>query len=184
MRALASAAVPLWLRLRGFTGTALVVRVGEADRAMSIVGEPHGGIPAHVTIAYPFPLKAMSASSVRVLQQLFAEHDVFDFALETVCRFDSVAYLAPNAVERFSALAHSVQDRFPGNPLYGGAFDTYIPHLTLGPLNRLTPELADAVLQLLPIRARAREVELWAMRHSWQSVHRFPLGTRGCVLGQ
>lgn len=167
----------LWHRLYGVTHTALLVRVPEAARAVSIVGAPSaGGLPPHLTIAYPFPRAALGDDATAALGQLFWQHAAFDFTLHSVQRFDTVAYLAPTAVERFAALATAVQDRFPGNPLYGGAFDTYIPHLSLGGLDLFSAEAETTVQQTLPIRTRATAVELWGQRRGrWVSAHRFPL---------
>lgn len=164
-------------RLRGFTETALLIRVPEANRTVSILAAlAETSPPPHVTIAYPFPPAAISNVYGDVLEELFARHADFDFTLHSIRRFDTVAYLAPSAADRFAALVDAVQDRFPGNPLYGGEFETFIPHLSLGAVHELTSTSEQEVSRQLPIRACAQAVELWSQRHGrWTLVRRFPL---------
>ncbi|MGZ4532954.1 MAG: hypothetical protein ACXVXP_11460, partial [Mycobacteriaceae bacterium] len=87
-----------------------------------------------------------------------------------------VAYLTSRDPRRGAALAAEVQDRFPGSPLYGGAFDTFVPHVSLGPVSRLNATSEAALRNLLPIRSHVREVELWGLRRGdWVLVRGFPL---------
>ena len=177
MTAVAAATLSLWFRLRGFALTTLLVHVPEATRAAAVLGAPQDGdTPPHVTIAYPFTRSALGATTSRELARLFAEHASFELELHTVRRFDDVAYLAPRDPESFAVLAEAVQRRFPGNPLYGGMFESYIPHLALGPVPRLTTALQSEVEHLLPIRTQVREVELWGLhRRRWALIKPFPL---------
>ncbi len=175
MTALAAAVTASAWRLRGYTGTTLVIRVAEADPAVELVAGAHHGAPAHLTLAYRFPLAAVGGSFRTALRQLFAGRPAFDVELVAVRRFDTVAYLEPESEQPFAALAAAVQDRFPGHPLYDGAFPTYIPHVSLGPVDQLTPAAEAAVGGSLPIRARVSEVQLWAMRRNWQRFDRFTL---------
>lgn len=177
MTAVVPKASSLWRRLRGFTVTCLVLRVPEAEPAVAVLGPPAGGdLPAHLTIAYPFPLAAMGTGPTAVLERMFGEHDAFDLELDTLGRFDDVAYLTSRDPRRGAGLAAAVQDRFPGSPLYGGAFDTFVPHVSLGPVSRLNATSEAALRNLLPIRSHVREVELWGLcRGHWVLVRGFPL---------
>jgi len=174
----ASAALSLWFRLRGFTLTTLLVRVPEAARAAAVLGgaSRDGDTPPHVTIAYPFPRTAMGAAATAELERLFAERSSFQLELDAVGRFDDVAYLAPRDPGGFAVLADAVQEQFPGNPLYGGKFESYVPHLAIGPARCLTTALQSEVEQFLPIRTQVRQVELWGLRrHRWVLVRPFAL---------
>jgi len=175
--AVARSVLSLVYRLRGFTCTSLLVHVPVAEPAIAVLGgNSEGDVPAHVTVAYPFTLTAMGARASAELAQLFAEHPAFDVEFHAVRRFDDDAYLAPREPLPFAALATAVQDRFPGNPLYGGAFGTYTPHVTIGPVHRLTSAALQAVERLLPLHAQVREVELWGFRGShWVRVRGFDL---------
>jgi len=143
------------------------------------------GVPAHVTVLYPFvPPSELSGSVVGRLAQLFASTDAFPFALASVEWFgDEVVYLAPAPAESFVDLTVSVMDEFPGYAPYGGAFDDIVPHLTVGDRGDAAElrRAADAVVPHLPIDARATEV--WLMvgtpaRGPWTVHSRFPLGGR------
>jgi len=173
----ARSVLSLGYRLRGFTCTSLLVNVPSAEPAVAVLGRrPAGAVPAHVTIAYPFSLAAMGAKATGELAALFAEHPGFDAEFDAIGRFPDDAYLAPRDPQPFSALADAVQDRFPGNPLYGGAFVSFIPHLNIGSADRLSPAAQRAVEELLPLHAQVREVELWGLRVSrWVRLRGFEL---------
>jgi hypothetical protein len=137
--------------------TALIVAVPEAEAHVADLREAHDssaplGVPAHITILYPFaPPETVDEEA---LAGLIASQGAFSFELATVEHFgDEITYLAPVPAEPFSRLTRAVAARWPEYPPYEGAHDDPTPHLTVGEC-RL--ELAPP----LPIACRAREVLL------------------------
>jgi hypothetical protein len=146
------------------------------------------GVPAHVTVLYPFvPPQQVTSETVERLSSLFAGIARFDFVLRDVAWFDDeVVYLAPEPAAPLIALTRAVMVAFPAYPPYGGAFSEITPHLTIGD-HGSRDELrraATAVAPALPISARATDV--WLMFASpgdqaWQVHARFPLGGRTAI---
>lgn len=168
----------LWLRVCGLSMTTLFINVPEAAEAVRLFAGPwEGDIPPHITIAYPLPRILAGRRARAQLEEVCAAHHSFTVDLRRLGRFEEVAYLAPSADDAIQALSLAVLDRFPGNPLYGGAYETYIPHLALGPLTADVEDRETAVCRVLPIEVTVRELELWGFRRKrWRLLHRFQLG--------
>jgi hypothetical protein len=147
------------------------------------------GVPAHVTVLYPFvPPAGISESLLSSLGSLFAEFAAFEFTLDRVSWFgEMVVWLGPRDPAPFTALTNLVFTAFPSCPPYGGQHAEVIPHLTLGHAG--PPETlraaADSVRPYLPVTAVAQEVTLMAgprpgMKDSppgqWRTIAAFPLG--------
>jgi hypothetical protein len=142
------------------------------------------GVPAHVTILYPFrPPPEIDADVLATLQSLFAGVRAFACDLVELRRFPGVVYLAPVPDDPFRLLTQAVFARFPEAPPYGGAFAEVIPHLTLA--QRPEPEILDQVAaeftrtagSRLPIRALVTGVALMDNTQGmWQVRTTFPLG--------
>ena len=157
--------------------TALVVVVPEAEALVGALRERYDpaadmGIPAHVTLVFPF------GDDAEELEGLFSASAPFDFELARTARFEDepVLYLAPEPAEPFVRLVESLAARFPDFPPYDGAHDTIVPHLTVG---WSVPAGVEAALApQLPIRARAEHVtwfEEWEPGR-WRERRRFALG--------
>ena len=171
------------------TETALIVAVPEAEQAVgrfrSTLDTAAGwGVPAHVTVLYPFLPPDRIDDAVRAtLSQIFEAIPRFDAVFADVKWFgDTVVWLAPQPDDAFRQLTQAVWRRFPEVPPYGGAHaDDVIPHLTIGhdaPMDLLT-HAAEAVRPHLPIRAGVESVRLIAGSpepNSWHTVGEFRLG--------
>ena len=113
------------------------------------------GIPAHVTVLYPFvPPGQITSAVLAKAAAAVASVPGFD------CRFaatgwfgDQVVWLAPEPASPFRALTAAVHAAFPQCPPFGGAFAEVIPHLTVGD----RPDGGPGVL-------RAGETEVLAAR--------------------
>ena len=136
------------------------------------------GVPAHVTVLYPF-LRAgrITTGDHRALARAAATVPAFDLTLDRVGRFPGVVYLAPDVTEPFAALLAAVQQVWPHLEPYGGEFDTFVPHLTI--LEGPEPDgLATSLEAELPIVARADALTLIVQQPGggWATEGRFPLG--------
>ena len=131
--------------------TALIVVVPEAQHVVADGFAPPG-VPAHVTILYPFADgRDVDETAVAEVAASFA---AFDFELARFEQFDDgLAWLRAEPAERFVALTNAVWRRFPDYPPYEGAHDVLVPHLTVSTVP------VDVGIEL-PIRATAREVTL------------------------
>jgi hypothetical protein len=169
--------------------TALVVAVPEAADAVApwlertAYAKPSNGVPAHVTILYPFvPVTAVDDGLVGGLGALFAGMPSFGFALRECRHFPGVLYLAPEPPDPFIALTEAVVAAYPGFPPYEGVFDEVVHHLTAAEGEPAVLGRAEREIRpYLPIAAEAREVvlleELDPELARWRTHSRLPLGT-------
>jgi hypothetical protein len=170
--------------------TALLLAVAEAEPVVGRLRMAHDavaadGIPAHVTVLYPFVPHGRLTNDVRQsIADLASGTPAFDYRFEGVGRFgDTTVYLAPEPAGAFAGLTDAAHARWPEQPPYGGAFDIVIPHLTVG--DGLDGPRADAleaaVGQVLarhgPIVGRATQITLMAegADGQWSVDSRYPL---------
>ena len=148
--------------------SAVVVAVPEAAAAVdgwrerSCTDKPSSGVPAHITVLFPFvPAAELDGDVVSSLADVVAGMPAFAFDLRGAARFPGVLYLAPEPAEPFALLTEAIVRRFPEHPPYEGAFLEVVPHLTVA---QGEPAVLDAaerdVSAQLPIAARVDEVTL------------------------
>ena len=169
--------------------SALIIAVPEASLAVdewrerTSYAKPSRGVPAHVTILFPFvPPASIDRALVTDLRALFGEIERFRFELGTTARLPGVLYLEPAPAELFVCLTEKVSRAYPTYPPYEGAFDSIIPHLTAAEGSVETLDEAEAeIVTRLPIRARATEVllieEIEPGSARWQARARLALGS-------
>lgn len=149
--------------------TAVIVAVPEAQDLVDrgrLLFDSHAlnGVPAHVTILYPFVAEPdLTDDVVAAAQDILAERPAFDLEFATTARFDGdLVYLEPRPAQPFRDLTAAFAARWPDHPPYRGAYQTVIPHLTL--LEPVAPDIADRfeadARKELPIRARVVQAEL------------------------
>ena len=168
--------------------TALIIAVPEAEQAVgrfraTLDTAARWGVPAHVTVLYPFlPPDRINDDVLTTLSQIFEATPRFDASFADVKWFgDTVVWLAPQPDDAFRQLTVAVWRRFPEVPPYAGAHADVVPHLTIGhdaPRHLLT-HAAEAVVSQLPIRAGVESVRLIAgvpEPDSWHTVAEFRLG--------
>jgi 2'-5' RNA ligase len=91
------------------------------------------GIPAHVTVLYPFAPPALLSPTIRnELARLAATESPFNVRFTHAERWPGVVWLAPEPANPFARLTSATCAVFPGYPPYGGVFEDVIPHLTIG----------------------------------------------------
>jgi 2'-5' RNA ligase len=175
------------------TQTAVIAAVPAVEQLVGrhrrhLDGAAAWGVPAHVTVLYPFVDPAtVDEHLVAVLAAAVRSVAAFDCRFARTAWFgEDVVYLDPEPAQPFRELTAAVWTAFPEHPPYGGAYDDVVPHLTVG-----ERRLADvAALQAaerdvrggLPVATRIGEVLLIAgttAPASWRVLRRLPLGSRG-----
>jgi 2'-5' RNA ligase superfamily len=170
--------------------SALIVTIPEAEDAVAVhrarFDKPANfGIPAHVTVLFPFmPPSEVDAPVVSTLAAAISTVPKFAATFETTGWFGTnVLWLAPKPAATFGALTAVVADAFPDYPPFGGQHDVVIPHLTVGHAVAAgvsgLQEAEAQVLGHLPIRANVTEVSLWCgtdVPGGWRRMMGFPLG--------
>jgi hypothetical protein len=171
--------------------SALIVAAPEAEPLVKAWRERFDrsaaqGVPAHITILYPFmPPNEITAAVLAELRDFFASSAAFEFTLPQLRRFPEVLYLAPSPAEPFKALTHAIVERYPDYPPYGGGFAEVIPHLTIadvdnaGQLDAIEREFMQQHGAQLPVKAKASEVRLIDNTAGrWETRGKFALAPR------
>ncbi len=119
-------------RMRGIS--AVVVLVPEADDILDAVGSSaSGGMPAHVTVLYPFvPPRRIRQSHCEQLEAIAARTAPFTLELAELDHFELITVLTLNPEEPLRRLTTAVVDSWPEHPPYGDDELDVPPHLTLG----------------------------------------------------
>ena len=156
--------------MKGAMQSALIVTIPEAEEAVALHRAQFDdaaafGIPAHVTVLFPFmPPSEVNAQVIGILAAAISTVPRFNATFESTGWFGTnVLWLAPKPAAVFGALTTAVADAFPDYPPFGGRHEVVIPHLTVGHAVAVS-ELREAeagVLRCLPIRANVTEVALW-----------------------
>ena len=170
------------------TESTLVVLVPEAEPLVGPFRARHDpvaaeGVPAHVTVLYPFVAPARITAPVEAsLAEAFRSVSVFETSFSTIREFPGVLYLAPSSDYPFRRLTEVILARFPETPPYGGRFADVVPHLTVAHgadaarLARIRSEFEAAARTALPIVANIRDVALLEKRgNRWHERRRFAL---------
>jgi 2'-5' RNA ligase len=139
------------------------------------------GVPAHVTLLYPFmPPAALKDDVRRVIERIIAREPSFSVNFRSVARWPSVVYLPPEPVEPFRRLTAALAAEFPDYPPYGGVHADVVPHLTVaeGQPDDYFAAAEHALPALLPVRDTVREA--WLIGHQpdrpWRTLWRLPFG--------
>ena len=146
--------------------TAVVVRVSLPE-TLAKIRRRHdpaaaNGVPAHITLLFPFiPVDRLAPTVRRDLAAIAGSVAPFDVQFTDVGRFPGVVYLEPEPADPFAALTASIVSRFPDFPPYAGEHAEVVPHLTLTdspgvPLDAV----AGAARHWLPFSRRVSALEL------------------------
>lgn len=138
------------------------------------------GMPAHVTVLYPFmPPVSLNAARRRRLADVVRGFPAMQLTFSRIGRFPEVLWLAPEPAEPIIALVRAITAVFPDYPPYGGQFETIVPHVTVAhgeglDLGALEPGLRARFAS--PVTARVDSVALFStVRGRWREIDRFPL---------
>lgn len=159
-----------------------VAQIVDGWREKTCNARPSIGVPAHVTLLFPFlPAEEIDYQVLDDLKHLFAGFEPFGFTLPRLARFPTTLYLAPEPAGPFVELTRAIAGRWPDHPPYEGAFDEIVPHLTVAQGEQELLDAAEAdVAPKLPLTVRATEALLLEERErfwqEWGSKASFPLG--------
>lgn len=167
----------------------LVILVPEVEHLVGLYRSKYDlsaadGMPAHVTINYPFlPIENDDSDIIDNLRQLFSSLQSFSFFFQNARRFPGVLYLEPSPSQPFIDLIQAVALRFPESPPYSGIYKDIVPHLTVATtddheaLEDICHRFDTDSIGKLPIKAVVNEV--WLMDHiqgAWTNRVSFALG--------
>jgi 2'-5' RNA ligase len=164
-------------RIRGIS--AVVVLVPDADDILDAVGSSKsGGMPAHVTVLYPFVSpRRIRQSHCEQLEAIAARTEPFTLELAELDHHELITFLTVHPEEPLRRLTTAVLDSWPEHPPYGDDEFDVPPHLTLG-YDVLPDEIADSAEPLLPIESEIDRLVLMlrGLSGRWRVAHEFPLG--------
>jgi 2'-5' RNA ligase len=159
----------------GHRRSALVVAAAEAEpvvdewRLRYQRAAVEHGLPAHLTILFPFVRAAeIDDGLVTKLRRLYAPVRPFAYELASVASFPDAAWLAPVPAEPFHSLVDVARQAFPALPPYGDPEHVVVPHCTIGTdddpgaVEAMVRELREGLGPRLPIRCHAAELVLLA----------------------
>jgi 2'-5' RNA ligase len=115
--------------------TALILRVNlpnglERLRRQALLPADRG-LPAHVTLLYPFvPVEAIDVALRRRIDAALVPHRGFSFRLSGPGSWPGTLYVAVDSEEPFRAIQADLALAFPEYPIFGGEFD-FVPHVTV-----------------------------------------------------
>ncbi|QDP96838.1 2'-5' RNA ligase family protein [Microlunatus elymi] len=168
------------------TLSGLILRIPEADE---LVGELRRrldpvagrGVPAHVTVLFPFvPPVGINAEVRERVAEIAGAVPSFDYRFSRIGWFgETVIFLEPDDPRPFVELTQRLWDGFPAYPPYGGRFDTVHPHLTIGddqPLEQLKAA-EHSLAGFDPIVGTATRLTLMAQNddRQWNQAGDWPL---------
>jgi len=139
------------------------------------------GVPAHVTVLYPFvPPAGIDDATLDRLRLVFAAIPGFGFVLDHIDWFgEQVLWVGPADDRPFRALTRVAMAAFPDYLPYGGAFADPIPHLTVGEggAPAVMRDAESSIRPGLPVRGTASSVSLLVQDETghWSRHERFPL---------
>jgi 2'-5' RNA ligase len=170
--------------------TAVLIPVPEAEdvvREIRTALDPAAarGIPAHVTLLYPFvPPDRLTDDVLERVAEVIGGVPPFEAELTEPGWFgDSVLWLRPEPADRFAEITSALWRAFPEHPPYAGAFTSSVPHLTVGQdvSRELMQSAATDVVPRLPIPFAVEHAVLMTGDPDddvWQVRAEFPLGAR------
>jgi 2'-5' RNA ligase len=152
--------------------TAILLCVPEAEPLVHewrLQGDPSAahGVPAHVTLLYPFlPAASIDDGVTGELEWFFRGVDAFEVRFSSVGRFEhaGIVYLKPEC-DALVELTTSLARRWPECPPYAGEIpvDEVVPHLTIVQTEdrALRQSAANDLSPQLPLTATAASAALW-----------------------
>jgi len=167
------------------SASGLVLLVPELEPRIADLRAAHDpaarqGMPAHLTLLYPFMDPVTFGPTQRArLAEVFRGVSALELTFSRVGRFPEVLWIAPEPTEPVIALVRAIAAAFPDFPPYGGQFESVIPHVTVAhgdglDLGALEPEVRRRLDR--PVVQRVEAASLFTtIRRRWREVDRFLL---------
>src|SRR5271170_5731004 len=116
--------------------SAIIIPIPEIESAVGALRLKYDpaallGIPAHITILYPFKPPAAATTEINRLRSICAAIDGFAFSFTEVRRFPGTVYLHPDKAEAFAEITKAFVKTWPDCKPYGGIHPDIVPHLTV-----------------------------------------------------
>ena len=174
----------------GATQSALIIEIPEAEPVVSqwrsrLSSVATLGVPAHVTVLYPFLAPDLIDDAVLDgVAAVAAAVDQFEYRFSTTGWFgDEVLHLVPDDPRPFAELTDALAAAFPEHPPYGGEIREPVPHLTVADAADVEEmrRAESAIRENPPVEGRAHRLTLIGedpARH-WSPIGWFPLGGEG-----
>ena len=164
--------------------TGLVVAIPSAEPVVARLRAAYDvaaayGVPAHVTVLFPFlPYDAVDDGVRADLAGIAASVPATDVTFARCRRWRRVAWLEPEPDRPFRDLTARVAARWPESPPYAGTIADPVPHLTVAEGEDDVLDLAEREVEPgLPFAARADRLHLIAFDGTrWQPAGHWPLG--------
>ena len=153
----------------------------ERLRRRSVPDAPDG-LPAHLTLLYPFVEPGRLDAAVRTaVGAIAARHAPFDYRLVGAARWPDTVCVAVEPEQPFVVLQTALAAAYPDHPIYGEPPGfAFVPHVAVaeGAATDDPARMDDPVWDALPRPARATALEVIANRgRGWQLVWRLRLGS-------
>ncbi len=162
-------------RWRG--STSLLFLVPEAQDLFDAVGgATPGGIPAHITVLYPFvPPISITSQTREELAQLAATTDRFAVTITSLAQYEITTYLNLEPEEPVRAITHRIFAQWPDYPPYGDMALYIQPHMALAQ-GVIPSDIEATALPHLPVSAEITHLTVMVRRWSgrWRVDSQFP----------
>lgn len=163
----------------------------EVEAAEAVVGHwrrrydpvARQGIPAHVTVLYPFvPPAALGQRQMLALAELASRFDRQPLMLDAIGEFPGALWLRPNPDDLFRRMTMALVALFPEQQPYGGRHPDSPPHLTVGQFTapddqqRVRTAFEAEIAGRLPVACEATALSLYVSDRAgaWSLMNRFP----------
>lgn len=139
------------------------------------------GVPAHVTLLYPFmPVEGLDDEVRKKVGRIVVAESRFTVTFSSIARFPNVVYLPPDPADPFRRMTAALAAEFPDYPPYQGAHEAIVPHMTVA--QDVSDDYYAAAEHALPAALPVRQIvrEAWLIGHMpeqpWHTLWRLPLG--------
>jgi hypothetical protein len=138
--------------------SAIIIPIPEAEPIVGPLrlqydGAARLGVPAHITVLYPFyPIQA-AIGEIEVLRDVCRSIEMFPFSFIEVRRFSATVYLHPDKSEAFVQITRTFAQLWPNCKPYNGAHTDIVPHLTVADRVEIQTlvELEESLRRQLPL---------------------------------